>query len=1105
MSDSSKAVFLSYASQDSEAAKRIADALRAAGVEVWFDQNELVGGDAWDTKIRRQIAECALFVPVISANTQARLEGYFRLEWKIAARRTHAMATAKAFLLPVVIDDTHDAAAHVPEEFRDVQWTRLARGDATAKFCARVQALLDGSPVPPSAPGAPEREPNHPVAAKPRSRWITPVLSVVVAAIALAIWQPWQGTATPVRSPASAGPTLTEAERLIVQAKALLDEEPLTTRETFRTAQSLCENALKLSPQNAEAWATLARANCELVGNYREGGEARVELARSQAERALQLAPDSIEAGLAMAAIDLDLLRAEPVAVRTRLEGMLRRAPDDHRILLLLAMTEDRDQVSESAFRWLAQAEALPGGKARSALRQAWIYWGANRLRESLAAVERSLAVQPLTEAYHLKLMLHCIMEDSEGALRWLKQIPPLILREDRPASIAYETFYFGRQPEDALRVLRAIPREIFEEGRYFEVRALLAGDALLMAGKPRAAEVEFRTALKVIDERLAVEPRNSRLWHAKGRVQYHLGDRTAAEGSFTTARELGGLRTIDLAMQSQLLGRTEEALALVDQAMDRRITRWPSWLYYLKRNPVFDPLRSDVRFQRVIARGEAWLAEDLGNQDAKSTGAGSRPQASAVEEKSVAVLAFANLSDDKANEYFSDGISEELLNVLAKVPGLKVSARTSAFHFKGKDTPIAEIAKQLGVAYVVEGSVRKAGDKVRITAQLIKAADGFHVWSDTFTRDLKDVFAVQDEIAGVVARNLSLQLGVIARPARQGSPEAIALLAEGRHYWSFRTKEGFARAGELYAKAIKLDPEWPRAYAALANLQVIESSFRSGDGEDMTALFAEAERNALRAISLDPELADAYAALGKLATDRREWSKSAEYLAKALALDPNNVAAHDWSADLSLLQGRLDLALAGYRRALELDPLSPFVLFDNTWALLHLRRFAEMRPLIERAVGLTPGSRSRLAVRRAHVLLRLGFRDEAAEALRPTLPRLRAGEDGAQISEAIWCLRTLGWTSELDQLTAEVLARPQPTFAKGVLLAAIGRVDEAYPYLALATPIMRQVLYFDPVFDPVRDKPEFRQVLRQLGCEEEHKLAQETLSRILKEGAVAL
>jgi hypothetical protein len=141
----SKAVFLSYASQDAAAAKRICETLRAAGVVVWFDQSELVGGDAWDAKICGQIASCALFVPVISAATQARLEGYFRLEWKLAANCTHTKAEEKAFLLPVVIDDTRDAEAKVPSEFKAVQWTRLPGGEKAEAFGARVMTLLGGA------------------------------------------------------------------------------------------------------------------------------------------------------------------------------------------------------------------------------------------------------------------------------------------------------------------------------------------------------------------------------------------------------------------------------------------------------------------------------------------------------------------------------------------------------------------------------------------------------------------------------------------------------------------------------------------------------------------------------------------------------------------------------------------------------------------------------------------------------------------------------------------------------------------------------------------------------------------------------------------------
>ncbi len=196
--------------------------------------------------------------------------------------------------------------------------------------------------------------------------------------------------------------------------------------------------------------------------------------------------------------------------------------------------------------------------------------------------------------------------------------------------------------------------------------------------------------------------------------------------------------------------------------------------------SPDFDALRADPRFEpfQRVAQSAGATPDPKATSETQKTSAADQP---AIGQKSVAVLAFANLSDDKANEYFSDGISEELLNVLVKIPGLKVAARTSAFYFKGKEVPMPEIAKQLGVAYVVEGSVRKQGDRVRITAQLIKADDGFHVWSDTFTRDLKDIFAVQDEIAGLIAQNLSLKLGMTSSRRRsRGGSRSLSINAGG-------------------------------------------------------------------------------------------------------------------------------------------------------------------------------------------------------------------------------------------------------------------------------------------------------------------------------------
>lgn len=236
MSADSKAVFLSYASQDAEAARRICDVLRAAGVEVWFDQSELVGGDAWDRKIRKQIKDCALFVPIISANTQARLEGYFRLEWKLAEDRSHLMAKGKPFIMPVCIDETKDWDTHVPDAFMVVQWTRLPvlqTESVSSVFCERVKGLL--------TPGV---EPNSGHASRsaavtsesvrryrPGRRWFLPVMVTVFVMVAVGIWRPWHSS-VPDRPPAGAhapSPTPGDASPLTAKGRKALDERDTTS------------------------------------------------------------------------------------------------------------------------------------------------------------------------------------------------------------------------------------------------------------------------------------------------------------------------------------------------------------------------------------------------------------------------------------------------------------------------------------------------------------------------------------------------------------------------------------------------------------------------------------------------------------------------------------------------------------------------------------------------------------------------------------------------------------------------------------------------------------------------------------------------------------
>ena len=567
MDTSSAAVFLSYASQDRAAAEQICAALQAAGIDVWFDRSELAGGDAWDQKIRRQIADCALFIPLISANTEARLEGYFRREWKQAAARTHDMAEEKAFLLPVVIDATQEAVAHVPSEFKGVQWSRLPDAVVTSAFVARVQRLLVGS--------------------GPEQRAVRPT-----------------GASAPVAP-------------------------PIQTAATSRTRSPL-------------------------------------------------------------------------------------------------------------VFVAIAAALLLAGGAA---------YW-----------LSRSASTTTTPSAVN--------------------------------------------------------------------------------AAKPVASTAD------------------------------------------------------------------------------------------------------------------------------------------ATANNSVAVLAFANLSDEADNEFFSEGISEELINVLAKIPDLKVTARTSAFSFKGKEVPITEIAHQLGVAYIVEGSVRRSGDKVRISAQLIKAADGFQVWSNSFTRDLKNIFAVQDEIAGLVARNISPKLTQSAAGvARQVDPEAFRLYLEGRALATRADGENLKQALALFERALARDPSFTlvRSQQARAYIQL----GRWG-GMVPKEAWAAARAALAPALAAEPDTPEVLVAHGwLLRTAEWKWLEAEQAFDRALAQRPNDTDVLVSTAVLKTGISRTNEAQRLAGRALELDPLNPATQFDLGLIYRFSGRFGDAESRYRRALELSPDG-LRYSGFMGLVLVELGRFDEA-------------------------------------------------------------------------------------------------------------------------------
>ena len=580
MSDSNKAVFLSYASQDAAAALRICEALRAAGVEVWFDQSELRGGDSWDAKIRKQIKECALFVPIISANTNSRPEGYFRLEWKLAVDRSHLLADDHAFLFPVVIDETAESKARVPEKFREVQWMRLNVKDTPETLAVRIGRLLGSEGMETGRPHAGER-----------------------------------GSAS---------------------AKATADE------------------AGTGSPSKGK---------------------------RPGWERYLW-----IGVGLVFALV--------------------------------------------------------------YALRPAW-------------------------------------------------------------------------QP----------PRRA-------EVKAVPAAPAPAAAVIPKPAESSPEPAV---------------------------------------------------------------------------------------------------------------------------------PSPSG--EKSVAVLAFANLSDDKGNEYFSDGISEELLTVLQKIPGLHVAARTSSFYFKGKSATDQEIGVKLGVAHIVEGSVQKSGSRVKVTVHLSRAATGEEVWSESYTRELKDVFALQEELALAIVGELRGHLAgagdaAAVKAAVQGgtnNPQAYQIYLQGRFHANRFSEKNMVEALGAYQRAVDLDPDFALAWAGLGMAHAWLCGFSSElDQAGFTAHLASARQAVQRALALAPKLPEALLSLaviqlntdfdlkaagetirtglalapadpallsiaGNLANARGDMARADQYYRQAVALDPVNPLARSFLAYNLVMMGKHDEAAAEYARVVELNPAAPW------------------------------------------------------------------------------------------------------------------------------------------------------------------------------------
>jgi TolB-like protein/tetratricopeptide (TPR) repeat protein len=956
------AVFLSYASQDAAAARRICEALGAAGIEVWFDQSELRGGDSWDQKIRKQIRDCALFVPVVSANTQARREGYFRLEWKLADDRTHLMARGTPFLLPVCIDETRDWDALVPDSFSVVQWVRLPGGETPPAFCERVKSLLGGASTVSVVGGAlrsdeagRSKQSRHKAPPTIRRRKLWLVAGTLAGAIVLlGLWRPWVGS-VPARTTSPAGP-LSEARQLTLKARALIDDDLLAVRENFRLAEELCERATKLDPTDGEAWATLARVSIETLARNYESTPQRREAARSQAERAIRLAPASVDAGLAMAAHSLQI--REWADAERRFRQLLEIAPRDPRLAWGLGRAlEGAGKISEASEVRLNHP-AFGGRDPRPLVDEVGRLRREGRLPEADALLRRAQALAPTVRGYYHQL--HSLVADwgdFEAARVVLPTIPPQVQQEDMVAMAALMLWFRLGDGEKALAVLQRQPREFFQEGGFEASKGYLAGWAARLAGREIAAQAEWSRALAVIEQKLATDSNHvPSLWHRTILLAL-LGRIEEGEKSWKLVWDMPRQGNANSPYHGALFyavaGRNDEAV----QWLERAHAEMPLWIKSgLGSDPWFAPLRGDPRVQRMIA---AWKAEidalrAPGASNSKPQIPYSEPSRSGADAKSVAVLAFENMSSDRETEYFSDGMSEEILHALANDPALRVAARTSSFSFKGRKVPAAEMGRALNVARIVEGTVSKSGNRVRITIQLINASDGYQMWSERFERDLTDIFALQAEIAGKVAQKIVGGAGTTVATAGDVVVPTKNLAAYDAYLRGSARQTGIERGstgggGEAeFAEAVHHDPNFALAWARLAETRIT----RRITGQNRSdANAARAKTAAETAVRLAPELPEAHLALGliRLHADRDHEAAQRE-LTNAARLRPNNAEVAMALAQLAWARGEWGDKLAQLvRQSADLDPQNTLVLDLSTQILTDIGHFADSARLGER------------------------------------------------------------------------------------------------------------------------------------------------------------
>ncbi len=496
----------------------------------------------------------------------------------------------------------------------------------------------------------------------------------------------------------------------------------------------------------------------------------------------------------------------------------------------------------------------------------------------------------------------------------------------------------------------------------------------------------------------------------------------------------------------------------------------------------------SDKRYQQA-----AGILADLkaSAEELKLVAAGELPK------PSIAVLPFTNLSADPEQQYFCDGMAEEIINSLAQVEGLRVVARTSAFSFRERQVDIREIGKELNVRTLLEGSVRKAGNRVRITAQLVSVADGYHLWSEKYDRDVgqlccpEDIFAIQDEISLAIVDRLKVKLlgeekaKLLKR--HTGNLDAYDLYLKGRYFWNRRTEADIKKSIEYFNQAIHTDPRYALAYAGLADSYITLQDYSSVPPQQ---LHPKAKEAAEKSLEIDGTLAEAHTSMGQVAFRYWDWKGAEKEYKRALELNPNYPTAHHWYALLLMYSGRFDEAVYQIEKALALDSLSLVINRNVALVLFYARRYDQALTALQKTFELDPNF-SLVHATLGRIYLQKSRYEEALAEAQKEKELLRGWDQQLESWIGITYAR-MGRKKEAREVLEDFIRRSEETYVSPYYIAelcfGLGEKESGFRWLEKAYQERDSCLLeikVDPGFDSVRDDPRFKVLLKKVGLEE--------------------